>query len=210
MRNGKRRVLGSLLALTMVMVAGHGVSANGRDDDPGPSGNLRVVGLTGDGRLVSFRARAPSDTGQNLAHNVNAGGVTAANGVLTYTVPPAAPVPAAGVSAVAYTNNDLNQPATATTLFDLDTMQNQVVIQSPPGAGILVATGMLNVDAGADAGFDIYSRLSGGITVANTAFAALTTNGRSGLYFVNLTTGYATPLGTFDESVVDIAIPLKQ
>ena len=32
MRNGKRRVLGSLLALTMVMVAGHGVSANGRDD----------------------------------------------------------------------------------------------------------------------------------------------------------------------------------
>ena len=124
---------------------------------------------------------------------MNAGGVTAANGVLTFTVPPAAPVPAAGVSAVAYTNNDLNQPATATTLFDLDTMQNQVVIQSPPGAGILVATGMLNVDAGADAGFDIYSRLSGGITVANTAFAALTTNGRSGLYFVNLTTGYATP-----------------
>ena len=42
MRNGKRRVLGSLLALTMVMLAGHGVSANGRDDDPGPSGNLRV------------------------------------------------------------------------------------------------------------------------------------------------------------------------
>jgi hypothetical protein len=27
---------------------------------------------------------------------------------------------------------------------------------------------------------------------------------------INLTTAYATPLGTFDESVVDIAIPLKQ
>ena len=289
MRNRERHVLGGLLALTMVMIAGHGVSANGRDDDPGPSGNLRVVGLTGDGRLVSFRARSPrrtrdhgrvsglsgsdtalvgvdyrvqdgklygvgngggvytidaitaqatfvnslsvplsgttfgvdfnpaadrlrivSDTGQNLAHNVNAGGVTAANGVLTYTVPPATPVPAAGVTAAAYTNNDLNQPATGTTLFDLDTMQDQVVIQSPPGAGLMVATGMLNVDAGADAGFDIYSRLSGGITVANTAFAALTTNGRSAFYFINLTTGYATSLGTFDESVVDIAIPLKQ
>jgi hypothetical protein len=30
--------------------------------------------------------------GQNLAHTVNAGGVTAANGVLTYTVPPALPL----------------------------------------------------------------------------------------------------------------------
>jgi hypothetical protein len=37
-----------------------------------------------------------SDTGQNLAHNLNPGGTTASNGLLTYTAPPAAPAPAAG------------------------------------------------------------------------------------------------------------------
>ena len=65
---------------------------------------------------------------------------------MTYTAPPATPVPAAGVTAAAYTNNDLNQPDTGTTLFDLDTMQDQVAIQSPPGTGILVATGKLGVE----------------------------------------------------------------
>jgi hypothetical protein len=177
--------------------------------------NALSVPLNGTSFGVDFnpaadRLRIVSDTGQNLAHNVNAGGVTAVNGVLTYTVPPAAPVPAAGITAAAYTNNDLNQPATATTLFDLDTMQNQVVIQSPPAAGILVATGMLGFDAGSDAGFDIYSLLSSGVTVANVPFATLMTNGKYHLYFINLTTGDATSLGAFDENVTDIAIPLRQ
>ena len=69
------------------------------------------------------RLRIISDTGQNLAHNVNAGGVTLANGTLTYTAPPATPVPATGVTGAAYTNNDVppNGTPTATTLFDLDT-----------------------------------------------------------------------------------------
>jgi hypothetical protein len=156
------------------------------------------------------RLRIVSDTGQNLAHNVNAGGTTAVNGVLTYTVPPAAPVAASGITAAAYTNNDLNQPVTATTLFDLDTMLNQAVIQSPPGAGILAATGMLGVDPGADAGFDIYSVLSKGVTVANAAFATLMSGGKYHFAFINLTTGDATSLGSFDEKVVDIAIPLAQ
>ena len=156
------------------------------------------------------RLRIVSDTGQNLAHNVNAGGVTAVNGVLTYTVPPATPVPATGITAAAYTNNDLNQPATGTTLFDLDTTLNQVMIQSPPAAGILVATGMLGVDPGSNAGFDIYSRLRRGITVENSAYATLLTNGKYRLFSINLTTGDATPLGAFGENVIDIAIPLKQ
>jgi hypothetical protein len=177
--------------------------------------NALTVPLSGTSFGVDFnpaadRLRIISDAGQNLAHNVNAGGVTAANGALTYTVPPATPVPAVGVTAAAYTNNDLNQPATATTLFDLDTTQKQVVIQSPPGAGILVATGMLGIDAGSAAGFDIYSQLSSGVTIANVPLATLMANGRYHLYFINLTTGSATSLGAFDEKVVDIAIPLRQ
>ena len=156
------------------------------------------------------RLRIISDTGQNLAHNVNAGGVTANNGTLTYTAPPAAPVAAPGVIAAAYTNNDLNQPNTGTTLFDLDTTMDQVVIQSPPGNGILVATGKLGVDAGSASGFDIYSHLSGGVTVANVPFATLLVDGKYRFYFVELTTGLATSLGSFYEAVVDIAIPLNQ
>lgn len=158
------------------------------------------------------RLRIISDTGQNLAHNVNAGGVTAANAVLTYTAPPATPVPAAGLSGAAYTNNDV-APAgtpTATTLFDVDTTLDQIVIQSPPGNGILVATGKLGFDAGPSAGFDIYSRLVRGVTVANRAFATLSVNGMYSFYRVNLTTGRATLVGGFDDQVVDIAVPLNQ
>ena len=159
---------------------------------------------------VADRLRIVSDTGQNLAHNVNAGGVTVANAMLTYTAPPAAPVPATGVTGAAYTNNDLNQPATATTLFDVDTMLDQIAIQSPPGNGILVATGTLGVDAGAVTGFDIYSRLERGVTVSNHAFASLIVNGTCAFYQIHLTTGRAIRLGALGDGVVDIAVPLRQ
>jgi hypothetical protein len=178
--------------------------------------NSLTVPLSGTAFGVDFnpaadRLRIVSDTGQNLAHNVNDGGVTVANGTLTYTPPPAAAaVPALGVTAAAYTNNDLNQPNTGTTLFDLDTTMDQVGIQSPPGNGILVATGKLGVDAAAPAGFDIYSVLVNGVTVANIPFATLSVNGKYRFYSVNLTTGQAFSLGRFDDAVVDIAIPLSQ
>jgi hypothetical protein len=278
-----------LASLAVLLAAGtwQVVGADGRDDDRARV-NLRVIGLTDDSRLVSFRATSPErtrqigyisgltgadtalvgidfrvqdgqlygvgngggvytidprnaqamfvnaltvplvgtafgvdfnpaadrlriigDTGQNLAHNVD-GGVTLANGTLTYTPPPAMAVPALGVTAAAYTDNDLNQPSTGTTLFDLDTTMDQVVIQSPPGNGILVATGKLGVDAAAAAGFDIYSLLVNGVTVANIPFATLSVNGKYRFYSVNLTTGQAFQLGRFDDAVVDIAIPLSQ
>ena len=127
--------------------------------------NALTVALVGTTFGVDFnpaadRLRIISDAGQNLAHNVNDGGVTAANATLTYTAPPAMPVPALGVTAAAYTNNDLNQPSTGTTLFDLDTTLDQVAIQSPPGNGILVATGKLGVDAAAAAGRSISTACS--------------------------------------------------
>ena len=158
------------------------------------------------------RLRIISDTGQNLAHNVNAGGVTVANATLTYTAPPAPAVPATGVTGAAYTNNDVapNGTPTATTLFDVDTMQDQIVIQSPPGNGILVATGKLGFDAGPSAGFDIYSDVVRGVTVANRAFATLSVNGKYSFYRVSLTTGRAALVGGFDEQVFDIAVPLNQ
>ena len=178
--------------------------------------NALTVPLAGTVFGVDFnpaadRLRIISDTGQNLAHNVNAGGVTAPpNGTLTYTPPPATAIATTGVSGAAYTNNDLNQPNTATTLFDIDTDLDQVVIQSPPGNGILVATGKLGFDAAPGAGFDIYSRTRQGVTVANRAFASLAANGKYAFYSIHLTTGKAVRIGSFREPVVDIAIPLNQ
>jgi hypothetical protein len=117
-----------------------------------------------------------------------------------------------GVTGAAYTNNDVTPAGapTATTLFDIDTTMDQVVIQSPPGAGILVATGKLGFDAGPSAGFDIYSQVVRGVTVANRAFAALAVRDGYGFYQINLTTGRASFIGGFDDAVVDIAVPVNQ
>ncbi len=164
------------------------------------------------------RLRVVSDTGQNLRHNIDdpmgvpAIGVTAVDGALTYPATPTAPATTAtGVSAAAYTNNDLDAN-TATTLYDIDAMLDQVVVQSPANAGLLAATGKLTVDANAPVGFDIYSNLRQGVTVDNTALAVAQVDSRSRLYDVDLLTGNAQSLGSFLRgwSVVDVAIPLDQ
>ncbi len=89
------------------------------------------------------RLRIVSNTGQNLRHNVNAGGTTLVDGTLTY-VPPAT---ALGIVGAAYTNNDLDLN-TATTLFDLDATLDQIAAQAPANNGTLSATGKLTVDTG--------------------------------------------------------------
>ena len=153
------------------------------------------------------RLRIVSNTGQNLRHNVNAGGTTLVDGTLTY-VPPAT---ALGIVGAAYTNNDLDL-STATTLFDLDATLDQIAAQAPANNGTLSATGKLTFDTGEAAGLDIYSTLRRGITVRNQAFAVLTVNGALGFYSVNLLTGKAEFEDNFKstDQVVDIAIPLNQ
>ena len=179
-----------------------------------------TVPLSGTSFGVDFnpaanRLRVVSDTGQNLRHNIDdpagapATGTTATDASLTFPGPP--PVPATGVTAAAYTNNDLNAD-TATTLFDIDTTLDQVVVQSPANAGLLAPTGKLGIDAGSRAGFDIYSQQSRGATVRNTGFATLAISGRQTFHEVNVLTGDVTPIGTFrtGHQVVDIAVPLAQ
>jgi hypothetical protein len=180
-----------------------------------------TVALSGNSFGVDFnpaanRLRVVSDTGQNLRHNLDdatattppLAGATVMDGTLT--VPPAT-TPAMGVAGAAYTNNDLD-PNTATTLFDLDTAADQLVVQSPANAGALAPTGKLLVDAGPVAGFDIYSRTSLGATQANLGLATVSVLGRTSLHQVNLLTGRATRIGSFRPStqVADIAIPLDQ
>jgi Domain of unknown function (DUF4394) len=150
------------------------------------------------------RLRVISDTGQNLRHDLNTHTTVADT---TLSTPPT-PGATTGVSAAAYTNNDLN-PDTATTLFDIGTMTDQVLIQSPANNGTLAPTGKLGVDAGANAGFDIYSTLSNGKAVSAAGFATLVApNGTSSLYSINLLNGTATSLGQFPLAITDIAISL--
>ncbi len=173
-----------------------------------------TVALAGRSFGVDFnpaanRLRVISDTGQNLRHNIDdaaAPFTTTVDGTLTN--PTAPPSTALGVTGAAYTNNDLNA-ATATTLFDLDTMADRTSIQSPANAGTLAPTGNLGVDAGPDAGFDIY--YSPGKST-NSGYAALGTAGAQRLYGINLLTGAAGDLGAFPKNrqVTDIALPLDQ
>lgn len=163
-----------------------------------------TVPLSGTSFGVDFnpaanRLRVVSDTGQNLRHNIDdpagapAAGVTVADSTLT--VPPAT-TPAAGVTAVAYTNDD-KDPATATTLFDLNVATDQIQVQSPANAGLLAPTGSLGVDAKGDAGFDIR---------ANRGIATLKVDGRYRLYDVDLLSGDADRVGEFPRGldVVDL------
>lgn len=179
-----------------------------------------TVALEGNSFGVDFnppadRLRVVSNTGQNLRHNVNGGGVTVVDDPLDY--PPAAQINSVGPNAIgvtgsAYTNNDLD-PSTATSLYALDTNLDQVALQSPPNDGTLAATGKLGIDANASAGFDIYSTVRNGVTVNVQALASLqVANGPIGLYSVSLPTGKASPRGNFSSQnkVIDIAIPLNQ
>ncbi|MFD9331839.1 DUF4394 domain-containing protein [Streptomyces sp. NPDC060065] len=175
-----------------------------------------TVALQGKSFGVDFnpaanRLRVISDTGQNLRHNLDdqagapAAGTTATDGTLTNPpVPPNQGATALGVTAAAYTNNDLDT-TTATTLFDLDTTLDQVSVQSPANAGNLAPTGKLGVDAPLNSGFDIYSSARNG---TNTGYAV--TGGKT--FRINLLTGKATSTGSFPQGrqAVDLAIPLRQ
>lgn len=158
------------------------------------------------------RLRVISNTGQNLRHNIDdatAPLTTTVDGVLTYPATPTTPaITATGATAAAYTNNDLD-PNTATTLFDIDTMLDQVVIQSPANAGLVQPTGKLGMDVGSVAGFDISTAtLAAGTT--NKAFAVLKSSGRSRLAEIRLLSGEARWLGNFaaGRNVVDVAMAL--
>lgn len=132
------------------------------------------------------RIRVVSDTGQNLRLNPNDG---------TVTVDPNLNPGTPGITASAYTNNFAG--ATTTTLYDIDTNTDTLFIQNPANAGTLVSVGSLGVDASGVNGFDIARG-------SNTGFAALTVNGVTNLYTINLATGRATSVGAIGTGATGI------
>ena len=141
------------------------------------------------------RIRLVTNAGQNLRLNPETGTVAA-------TDAPINAVTNASVTEVAYTNNVAG--ASATILFDIDATTDKLYKQDPPNEGKLVEVGNLNVDVSGMAGFDISAD-------NNSALAALTVNGATGLYSVNLENGSTTfydpfPTGT---KITGLAIPTQ-
>lgn len=169
--------------------------------------NRLSVALDGTSFAVDFnpaadRLRVISDTGQNLRHNLAPAEGTAATIADTpLTYPGAAgSTPGTGITAAAYTNNDLSAD-TGTVLYDIDTNLDQLAVQSPANAGLLSVVGKHGVDLPADTGFDI--------DPLNRGWLTTTAGDRSRLALVDLQTGKATlRAGAFPARypVTDLAI----
>ena len=185
-------------------------------DDAGKATKVKqlTVELDGQNFGVDFNPAANalriiSDTGQNLRQPfADAKAPTADDKALSNPAAPPATgtVPALGAASAGYTNNDADN-GTGTALFVLDTKTDRVAIQSPANAGTFAPMGALGVDAGAAAGFDIYSP-AGAPAADVTALATLQVDGKYGLYKIDLLNGKATSLGELAQDVTDIAIPL--
>ena len=155
------------------------------------------VGLLGQSFGLDFnptvdRLRIVSDVGQNLRVNVDTGIATVDAG-LNFT----AGVSALGVAAVAYTNND-NDASTATTLFNIDSVGDQLVTQNPPNNGTLVSVGRLGYDTNAVVAFDIRSTIKDGKAVSNEGFVAL--GGGGSFYRIDLASGELRFIGNLGTS----------
>lgn len=155
------------------------------------------------------RLRVVSNTGQNLRVNVDTGAALVDGGLVS------GGTTASGVAAAAYTNVD-SDPATGTTLFDIDVNSDQLLVQNPPNDGVLVGIGApLGIDATGPVGFDLYSSvkdIGGGVltTTDLAGYATVATAAGRSLYQVSPFSGRLVNLGALGLPVRDIAIPLAQ
>jgi hypothetical protein len=153
---------------------------------------------------VADRIRITSDSEQNLRVHPDTGMVAAVDGMLAYAAGDINFGQNPNVVGSAYTNS--RPTATTTTLYDIDSDLDIVVIQNPPNNGTLTTVGPLGVNTTDLVGFDIASR-------TNTAYASLTPVGDtfSRLYTVNLSNGTATEIGPIGGlgQVIDIAVPIN-
>jgi hypothetical protein len=142
------------------------------------------------------RIRIVSDTGQNLRAHPDNGVIAVIDTPLAFA---AGDINAGAMPfavGAAYTNPD-NDPATGTTLYDLDSELDILVSQSPPNNGVLNTIGALGVNVNDVAGFDISS--------TNTGYAAVHESGKtrprgnqcgtSSLMTIDLASGIAERLG---------------
>jgi hypothetical protein len=133
---------------------------------------------------VADRIRVTTDTGLNFRVNPNNGSLTAIDTAISG---------ASDISGVAYTNDGTN----VTTLYTLDSISDQLMIQGGPGGnpspngGTQNPVGSVGVgDFSTANGFDIPPGVDSGL-------ALLTVGGAVQLYSINLATGAGTLVGNF-------------
>ena len=150
---------------------------------------------------VPDRIRITSDLDQDLRLNPDTGAVVSIDGTLAFATGDANANQNPNVVASAYANNLAG--VTTTTLYNIDSNLDALLIQNPPNNGTLTTVGSLGVDATEFAGFDI-------VGCDAIGFAALTLSGESAskLFRIDLTTGRAVLVGVIGsgELIQDIAI----
>ncbi|MDZ7266303.1 MAG: DUF4394 domain-containing protein [candidate division KSB1 bacterium] len=149
------------------------------------------------------RIRLISNTGQNLRLHPDLGTVVAVDGRLAYAGGDrnAGRQPAA--VGAAYTNPD-NDPATGTTLYDLDAATDVLTIQNPPNNGVLNTIAPLDRNINLLTGFDIGP--------SGSAYAVLfdrSSRGNAKLVRVDLATGRLHTLGRIDKRLPITAMAVQ-
>lgn len=153
----------------------------GVDFDPANSGEMRVI----------------SDSGQNLVHDFETD-TTEAQGDTN------------GETGLAFTNNHGTFIDTGNSAFTISDpgFVNQILDRRAPFR--IETTGRLRGPSSVSPviGFDIQSKVVNGEAVSNTGYASLRTTdtARPALYKVDLLSGKATKVGSFDKQVADIAV----
>lgn len=137
------------------------------------------------------RIRVVSNTGQNLRLNPIDGTVSAIDGVIN----PGMPM----LSGAAYSENFAG--TTATNLFVIDHNADKLYLQSPPNNGTLVERGALGINVTSSNGFDIGS-------TSNKAYLVATVGAETKIYTVNTTTGAATALANYPNTIKGFSIGL--
>lgn len=137
------------------------------------------------------KIRVVSNTGQNLRLDPVTGGITAVDS----TINPAG----AMISAAAYTNNFAG--TTITTLFVIDHNTDKLYQQNPPNNGTLVETGSLGINITNANGFDIGS-------MSQKAYLMASVGSSTKIYTINTTTGAATSVSDYPNSVKAFAVGL--
>lgn len=139
------------------------------------------------------RIRLVTSAGQNLRLHPETGAVAVQDGAING-------VANAKIGSVAYTQNRAG--AATTVLYDIDVVNDKLHKQDPPNNGTLVEVGSLGYDVDEVGGFDINP--SGSV-----ALAAMSKNGKSALFLIDVTTGKASKINDLSRQIVGLAIPTE-
>lgn len=163
---------------------------------------------------VADRIRVVTSSGQNFRLNPNNGSAVDGDGG-NAGIQMDGDISGATTTAdaAAYTNNQAN--TSITTLYTLDRVSRSLYLQSPPnngtqGSALAITVGGNPLDFSAVNGFDIAPGVNAAASNAPVAtgsgLAALTVNGTTNLYSLNLVNGQATLLGILNANLSGLTI----